>query len=107
MLFYPCEKPLVFEADMRDYAPLVMTIPVGVLNSPRVFCFPGCHFPARTVGTGNTCPHGSEPCSPDETRLVFFRVHALLEDDRASFILRKGAAFAGEIWDEEHKRKDA
>lgn len=36
--------------------------------------------------------------------MFFFRIRALLEEDKESFIKGVGAKYAGELWDEVHRK---
>lgn len=96
-----CVRDAAFSVSTAEYAPLILTLPAKAAR--RVFQFAGKPC-AYTTGTGNTYPHGNKPCTPEEVFMFFFRIRALLEEDKEAFMKGVGARCAGELWDEVHRK---
>lgn len=94
-------KDSAFSVSTANWEPLVLTLPVKAALRVFQFADKPC---AYTTGTGNTYPHGSKLCTPEEVFMFFFRIRALLEEDKEAFIKGVGAKCAGELWDEVHRK---
>lgn len=94
-------KDSAFSVSTANCEPLVLTLPAKAAR--RVFQFAD-KPPVHESRSGNTYPHGNKPCTPEEVFMFFFRIRALLEDDKEAFMKGVGARYAGELWDEVHRK---